>query len=85
MKTTTYLLYAVSSGVEHFVQSARQCSDLQAHRSKVLRWIAEMGIELHPKQTTLRIVENGVAIMEASLASPRVYWKNVQQNNGLHP
>jgi hypothetical protein len=75
---TRYSLYVCHEGKEEFVQTARNLVDLQGPKNKLLRWIAEMGIEVVPRNATVHIKGDGEPLFEARLGTPRLNWKTCE-------
>ena len=71
----TYTIHTLFKGEENFLQMSHEVRDLQTSRVKIGRWVAEMGVNIVVKETTLIIKENGVPILQAVMNSPRLAWR----------
>lgn len=89
----TYTIHTLFNGEESFLQMSRNVKDLQISRVKIGRWVAEMGVTIVVKETTLIIKEDGIPILQAVMNSPRLAWRpyvaktenpdNATENGGL--
>ena len=73
-----YAVYVRFDGKEEFLQVARNIEDLKGPKTKLLRWAAEMGLELQPKSAVVVIKQDGEDLLHARLGLPRLLWKSSQ-------
>ncbi len=77
-----YTIHSLFNSEENFLQMSHNLPDLaRANKSKITRWISEMGVKLLPKDTTLLIKENGLVILTAKMAPPIISWKEYVPQN----
>jgi hypothetical protein len=73
---TSYALFCVHRGVEHYLQSAPTLDGVKVTKGKVLNWLDAMGVQLsHEHPTLLVIHQDGKPILQANYGPSIPAWR----------